>query len=42
MSLPENKGEEDVFNKLMTTFTKTMDSPAKLHVRDCNSGKDTA
>lgn len=33
-SLPENKSEEDGFNKLMTTFTKTVDSPAKLHVSD--------
>jgi hypothetical protein len=33
MTLPENKAEEDTFNKLMTTFTKTMDvGVAKLHV----------
>jgi hypothetical protein len=34
ITLPENKGEEDTFNKLMTTLTKTMDAGvAKLHVR---------
>jgi hypothetical protein len=33
MSLPENKGEEEVFNRLMTTFTKTMDvGITQLHV----------
>lgn len=33
MSLPENKAEEEVFNRLMTTFTKTMDvGITKLHV----------
>lgn len=33
MTLPENKEEEELFNKLMTTFTKTMDvGIAKLHV----------
>ena len=29
---PENSQEEEVFNRMMTTFTKTMDSAAKLHV----------
>lgn len=33
MTLPENKEEEELFNKLMTTFTKTMDvGIAMLHV----------
>jgi hypothetical protein len=35
-TLAENKAEEDTFNKLMTTFTKTMDAGvAKLHVSCC-------
>lgn len=34
LTLPENKEEEDTFNRLMTMFTKTMDTGvAKLHVR---------
>lgn len=34
MSLSENKAEEEVFNRLMTTFTKTMDvGITQLHVR---------
>jgi hypothetical protein len=33
LTLPENQAEENTFNKLMTTFTKTMDvGVAKLHV----------
>lgn len=32
LSLPENKQEEEIFNRAMTTFTKGLDNAAKLHV----------